>query len=480
MAPSSRSGKQLKPAMKKGASAVPPSPGEALASPAARRVTPKQRTNSVATPSVASRKRLKVALVGFGTVGRSVAKLLSLDPNGPLLLTHICNRNIEKKRVDWVPDRVRWTENIEDLLSSDSDVIVELVGGLQPAGDWIRRALRAGKSVVTANKLLIAESGPELLKLARDTGQHIEFGASVAGGIPAIVAIQEGLAGDRLSKIEGILNGTCNFILTQMEANGASFAEALKEAQERGFAEANPRDDIEGFDARAKLVILTQAGLRLQVRSDQIPCAPISTVEAVDFIYAREIDCTIRQISLAQKESGAGRVNLFAAVRPALIPAQSLLAHVQGSQNMVIATGEFVGQIVLSGYGAGGDPTAVAVMSDLHAILRRSTVPPERQVSPGAPLQIPHTVSGEFTVPHYLRFVVRDRPGIVAEVASILSKYHIGIDALLQRPGYPRSALPFTMTLESCSSEVLAHALAEVGRLDFHVQPLLCLPILQG
>jgi len=480
VAPSSRSGKQVKPAMKKGASAAPPSPGEALTSPAARRVAPKQRTNSIATPAAASRKRLKVALVGFGTVGRSVAKLLSLDPNGPLLLTHICNRNIEKKRVDWVPDRVRWTENIEDLLSSDSDVLVELVGGLQPAGDWIRRALRAGKSVVTANKLLIAESGPELLKLARETGQHIEFGASVAGGIPAIVAIQEGLAGDRLSKIEGILNGTCNFILTQMEANGASFAEALKEAQERGFAEANPRDDIEGFDARAKLVILTQAGLRLQVRCDQIPCAPISTVEAVDFIYAREIDCTIRQISLAQKESGAGGVNLFAAVRPALIPAQSLLAHVQGSQNMVIATGEFVGQIVLSGYGAGGDPTAVAVMSDLHAILRRSTVPAERQVSLGAALQIPHTVSGEFTVPHYLRFVVRDRPGIVAEVASILSKYHIGIDALLQRPGYPRSALPFTMTLESCSSEVLAHALAEVGRLDFHVEPLLCLPILQG
>ena len=315
MAPSSRSGKQIKPTPKKGPSASPSNSGEALASPAARRAVPQQRTNQGATPA-ANRKRLKVALVGFGTVGRSVAKLLCLDPNGPLLLTHIFNRNIDKKRVDWVPDRVRWTENIDDLLSSDSDVIVELVGGLQPAGDWIRRALRAGKSVVTANKLLIAESGPDLLKLARDTGQRIEFGASVAGGIPAIVAIQEGLAGDRLSKIEGILNGTCNFILTQMEANGASFAEALKEAQERGFAEANPRDDIEGFDARAKLVILTQAGLRLQVRSDQIPCAPISTVEAVDFIYAREIDCTIRQISLAQKESGRRQTFCCGAARP--------------------------------------------------------------------------------------------------------------------------------------------------------------------
>ena len=462
--------------MKKGASAAPPSPGEALTSPAARRVAPKQRTGPGATPLVAGRKRLKVALVGFGTVGRSVAKLLSLDPNGPLLLTHICNRNIEKKRVDWVPDRVRWTENIEDLLSSDSEVLVELVGGLQPAGDWIRRALRAGKSVVTANKLLIAESGPELLKLARDTGQHLEFGASVAGGIPAIVAIQEGLAGDRLSKIEGILNGTCNFILTRMEANGASFAEALKEAQERGFAEANPRDDIEGFDARAKLVILTQAGLRLQVRGDQIPCAPISTVEAVDFIYAREIDCTIRQISLAQKESGAGGVNLFAAVRPALIPAQSLLAHVQGSQNMVIATGEFVGQIVLSGYGAGGDPTAVAVVSDLISIADS----PSTGTLPLRPLQLASPkISCDFETPWYLRFVVKDQPGIIARLATILSAHQLNIDAVLQNAGFDKNALPFVITLEPCRDAQLHPALQEMSALPFALRPCLCLPILR-
>jgi homoserine dehydrogenase len=463
--------------------------------------------NSASGAAATPPKKLKVALIGFGTVGRSVVKLLCQDANGPLLLTHICNRNVEKKKVDWVPASVRWTESVDELLSSDADVIVELVGGIEPAGDWIRRALSSGKSVVTANKLLIAESGPELLDLARESGQRLEFGASVAGGIPAIVAIQEGLAGDRLSKIEGILNGTCNFILTRMDAKGATFAEALKEAQELGFAEANPRDDVEGFDARAKLVILTQAGLRLQVRPDRIPCWPIYTVDAVDFLYARELACTIRQISFAKKEAANGGVHLIAAVRPALIPSSSLLAHVEGSKNLVTATGEFVGEIALSGFGAGGDPTAVAVVSDLHTIVRNGsrphTVPHNSRraassgnagsrpktgtatgtgtdTHSGALLRVPNSVSGELTVPHYLRFVVRDRPGIVAEVASVLSKHHISIDALLQKPGFPHTALPFTMTLEPCSSAVLERALAEVADLDFHVQPLQCLPILEG
>ena len=313
-----------------------------------------------------------------------------------------------------------------------------------------------------------------MLELAREMGRQIEFGASVAGGIPAIIAIQEGLAADRLSKITGILNGTCNYILTQMESNGASFAAALKEAQALGFAEADPTSDVEGYDARAKLVILAQAGLRLNVRSEQIPCWPISLVESVDFIYAREINCTIRQISLAKKETTGG-VSLLAAVRPTLVPLASLIAHVQGSQNLVIATGEFAGQIALSGFGAGGDPTAVAVVSDLYSISRKTNASP---AFPEPAAETPKKVSGEFTLPHYLRFIVDDRPGIIAEVAAVLSKYGVGIDAVVQKPGYPRSALPFIITLEACSSAVLDRALEEISRLDFHVQPPLCLPIL--
>ncbi|HKV05266.1 MAG TPA: homoserine dehydrogenase [Candidatus Acidoferrales bacterium] len=423
------------------------------------------------TPS--ADRKLRIGLAGFGTVGRSVAKILCQDTSGPLLLTHICNRSIKKKKNGSLPSHIRWTENIDDVLSSDVDVVVELIGGLKPADEWVRKALRAGKSVVTANKLLISECGPELLDLARKMGRRLEFGASVAGGIPAIIGIQEGLAGDRLYKIAGILNGTCNFILTKMETDGATFAAALKEAQVLGYAEANPSADVDGFDARAKLLILTQAGLRLRVRSEQILCRSIASVASVDFMYAGELDCTIRQISLAQKETKKG-LRLAAAVQPALIPAASLMAHAQGSQNIVAVTGEFGGKVVFSGYGAGGDPTAVAVISDLYSIARSTGAPPE--ALPAAS-EVPESVNGDFTVPHYLRFTVRDRPGIVAALAAILAKYEISIDALVQKPGFPHSALSFVMTLEACDSGVLHRALEEIARLDFHVEPPLCLPI---
>ncbi len=416
---------------------------------------------------------MKVAIAGFGTVGRSVVKLLCQESNNTFELTHIFNRNVGRKKVDWVPAGVRWTENINEVLSSDADIFVELVGGVQPAGDWIRKALRGGKAVVTANKLLIAESGAELGDLAREVGRRIVYGASVAGGIPAIIGIQEGLAGDRLYKIAGVLNGTCNYILTKMEATGASFDSALKEAQELGFAEADPTSDVEGYDARAKLVILTQAGLRARVRSEQIPCWPISSVEAVDFAYARELNCTIRQISLAKKETDDG-LSVHAFVRPALVPTSSLIAHVEGSKNLVMATGEYAGQTVFSGFGAGGDPTAVAVVSDLYSIARRGAKPQ----SNAPEVEMPKDVSGQFTAPYYLRFVVKDRPGIIAAVATVLTRYGIGIDAVLQRPGYPHSALPFIITLETCRSAQLGCALQEINRLDFHVEPVLCMPIL--
>ena len=420
-------------------------------------------------------KKLKIGLIGFGTVGRSVARILCSEPRGPLVLTHICSRNIDKKKVDGLPAGILWTANADEVLSSSADVIVELIGGMEPAGEWIRKALAGGKSVVTANKLLISERGAELMELARKMGRRIEFGASVAGGIPAIVGIQDGLAGDRLQKISGILNGTCNYILTQMEAHGASFEAALKEAQHLGYAEADPTSDIEGYDARAKLTILTAAGLHVQVRNEQIPCRPISLIEAVDFAYARELNCTIRQISCAQKEA-SDKLHLFAAVQPALVPLSSLTAHAEGSKNMVTTTGEFSGKMIFSGYGAGGDPTAVAVVSDLYSIARSGNAP---QAHIQTKMEMPSAVSGDFTVPHYIRFVVKDRPGIVAAIADVLAKHGISLDAMLQKPGYPHDRLPFVMTLETCSSSVLNRALEEISSMDFHVQAPLCLPIFE-
>jgi homoserine dehydrogenase len=411
----------------------------------------------------------------MGTVGGSVAKILCQTSGGPLQLTHILDSDPSKRQTSWVPRNIRWAESFDEVLASNVDVVVELIGGLKPAGDWIRKALRAAKSVVTANKMVIAESGADLQELARQMGQRIEFGASVAGGIPVITGIQEGLAGDRLHEIAGILNGTCNYVLTRMEASGTGFQEALTEAQKLGFAEADPSADVEGLDARAKLVILTQAALRTEVRTKQIPCRPISLIEAVDFIYAHDLSCTIRQISLARKDASNG-LHLFAAVQPALVPLSSLMAHVERNKNMVVATGEFSEQTVFSGYGAGGDPTAVAVVSDLYSIARGAGAP---QAGLSTTMEVPKMVSGEFTVPYYLRFVVKDRPGIIAAVATVLSRFGISIDAVLQKPGYAHTALPFVMTLETCSSAVLNRALEEIAGLDFHVQAPLYLPILK-
>ena len=244
-----------------------------------------------------------MALVGFGTVGRSVARILSGDPSH-LQLTHIVNRDVERKRVDWLPDHIRWTDNFEDALADSVDIVVELVGGLEPAGDWVRRALLAGKSVVTANKQLIAHHGAELLELARRQGCQLAFGASVAGGVPVVSGLQEGLAGDRLYKVCGILNGTCNYILSKIEEGGVGFAEALREAQKLGYAESDPTDDVEGFDARAKLAILARVGLNCEVWPGDIACRSIASLEAVDFLYARDLGCTIRQISSAELKDG--------------------------------------------------------------------------------------------------------------------------------------------------------------------------------
>ena len=422
------------------------------------------------SPSHQHRQTLNVALVGFGTVGSSVARILWERPIGGLRLTHICNRNVQRKRVDWLPS-VQWTEDINDVLASDVQIVVEVIGGLQPAGDWIRRALKSGKSVVTANKQLIARQGLELLRLARENGQHIAFGASVAGGIPVISGLQEGLAADELVELCGILNGTCNYILTRIESAGISFAEALKEAQKLGFAEADPTDDIDGFDARAKLAILARTGLRVGANLETIPARTISTIEPIDFEYAKLLDCTIRQLSRAKKDSD----RLFASVEPALVRTSSPLAKLEGGRNLVMSTGRFGGETVFAGHGAGGNPTAVAVVSDLIAIAR------SRQVN-GAALdegEVPELpVSSDFVSRHYLRFTVNDEPGIIASLALIFSKLGINIDSVFQKPGYPSSKLPFVITLEPCAASLVDRAMKQISELRFHVQPCLNLPIL--
>jgi len=409
--------------------------------------------------------------VGFGTVGSSVARILSERSPAGLRLTHICNRNVERKRVDWLPATVRWTEDIADILSSEADILVEVIGGIEPAGDWIQRALKSGKSVVTANKQLIARHGTELLRLAAENGQQLAFGASVAGGVPVISGLQEGLAGDELVELCGILNGTCNYILTRIETAGVSFSEALREAQKLGFAEADPTEDVDGLDARAKLTILARTGLGVSGSASDISARSISTIEPVDFEYAKLLDCTIRQLSRARKTPD----KLFASVEPTLVHMSSPLAAVEGSQNLVVSTGKFGGETVFAGRGAGGNPTAVAIVSDVIAIAR------SRQSNGAALNEAEHTglpVSSDFVSRHYLRFTVQDEPGIIATLAQIFCQHGINIDAVFQKPGYSKSKLPFVITLESCSASVVEQALKQIAPLEFLVQPCLNLPIL--
>jgi homoserine dehydrogenase len=412
------------------------------------------------------RTPLRIALFGFGTVGSSVARiLLESNPEG-LKITHVYNRNVSRKKVDWVPGDVVWSENWEEVLASDVDVIVELVGGLDPAGNWVRRAIEAGKSVVTANKKLISYHGVELELLAAQKGGHLKYGAAVAGGIPVIPGLEQGLAGDHIRRMQGILNGTCNFILSRMEA-GAEYPAVLAEAQAKGYAEADPTEDVGGFDARSKLAILMRLALRVVVDPEEIVPQPITSVTAVDFSYARDLNCTIRQVSRAEEVDG----EVAATVGPMLIDRNSPMAWSRGTENMVILTGRYGGDVVFSGHGAGGHPTAVAVVSDLLALAhgsRRVEVP-----------SVPARIGAEFEVPHYIRFLVADRPGIVAEITAALARERINIRAIVQKAGYPADALPFVVTVEPCKSSALKRALGEIGKMDCLLEPPLDLQILE-
>ena len=411
-------------------------------------------------------KAVRVALMGFGTVGGAVARVLAASKFPQVRLTHIYNRDVGRKRASdaarAVEEDVVWTDSADEVLRADVDVVVELVGGLEPAEGWIRAALMSEKSVVTANKQLIAYRGAALGRLAAEHGVQIIHGAAVAGGVPVIPGLLQGQSGDQIVRISGIVNGTCNFILSKME-QGADYAEVLAEAQRLGYAEANPSADVDGFDARAKLCILSRVGLLAELDPDAVPTQTISGVGLVDFHYAKELGRTIRQVSTVQW----GGEGIQARVAPMLVPLESPMAWSHGTQNMVVSTGRFGGDVVFSGRGAGGEPTAVAVVSDILAIA-------EGHVSVQLPTRT-MAVSGDFLAPQYLRFVVRDQPGIVSAIAGALAAVGVNIDSILQRPGHDKTALPFVVTTEACLTSTIARAVEAMGRMEFMLEAPLCL-----
>jgi homoserine dehydrogenase len=402
-------------------------------------------------------------LLGFGTVGSSFAEVLAAGAHKEIQITRVFNRGVQRKRehqrAKFVPAGAIWTDRIEDVLTApDVDAVVELIGGLDPIEGWLCTALSAGKH-------LIAFRGTELFDLAAKHNVQLLFGAAVAGGVPVIPGMVQGLSGDRIRRISGIVNGTCNFILSSMET-GANYGEVLANAQRAGYAEADPSADVDGYDARAKLCILARLALKAEIHPESVPAQTIKHVGAVDFPYAKELGCTIRQVSRAQIDGDVVR----ARVGPMLVPKTSPIAWSHGTQNMIVTSGEFGGDVVFSGHGAGGHPTAVAVVSDVLAVAQGSSavrLPVEKLA-----------VTGDVTAPHYLRLVVSDRPGIVAAIAGALAKEQINIDSILQHRGHASDRLPFVVTTERCLRSTLDRAVAAMASMDFMLEAPLVLEIL--
>ncbi len=372
---------------------------------------------------------LSVAIVGFGTVGRSVARLICERHLHQRRLDAVCTRRPEAamREAPWAPARVSWTDDIEALLKGRSDVVVELVGGIDPARAWIASALRAGKAVVTANKQVIAEHGPALISLARRCRRALAFEAAVAGAVPVLRGLQDGLAGDRITRLAGVVNGTCNFVLGRMAGAGVSLDDAVGEAQARGFAEADPAADLDGFDARAKLAILASIGFGQHLPPRVIPARSIRGIDAGDIAAAASVGRVIRQVAWARRADADGD-RVAAGVDAALVGRETWLGLAQGPENVVLLHGERSGTTVFAGQGAGGDATAVAVVSDLLTIARHRPVPRAWPSRPGT------RVRDDQAFPRYVR-VSDVRTAGAPGLARLFTQAGIDVARVLAVPG---------------------------------------------
>jgi homoserine dehydrogenase len=393
-----------------------------------------------------------------------------------LELRTICSRNIHKKDLSWLGQPVQVTRDWKTVVRDpDVDIVVELVGNTVTARAIAMATLDNRKHLVTANKELVAEHGVELVGRARVTGVNLGIEACVAGGTPLLHAIREGLAGEHFTAVFGILNGTTNYILTEMESRGGTFAEALAEAQSQGYAEPDPSKDVQGYDARYKIAILAMLCFGQPVRVDDIPVEGITRIDRVDFSYARRLDQVIRLIAGARRRD-RGRLEIF--VRPMMIPRRSQLAGVLGPINGILLVGNKGGNTTIQGRGAGGEPTGVAVLSDVVQIARAVIAGGGSMTPLGYTTWHPARIasSGRNVVRSYLRLVVRDRPGILARVCSTLAKHQINIDSVLQEPCVSKKRLPFVMTLEPTPEKLVNRAVSEIAVLPFLAEPPLMMP----
>ncbi len=410
-------------------------------------------------------KPLRIALAGLGTVGGGVVRLL--DANGELIARR-AGRAIEVVAVSardrgkdrgFDLSRFAWIDDPAELVRHpDIDVVVELVGGSDgPALALARATLGAGKSLVTANKAMIAHHGLELARAAEAAQVALKFEAAVAGGVPVIKGLREGAAANVIGSVYGILNGTCNFILSKMEAEGRDFADILSEAQALGYAEADPSFDIDGIDAAHKLSILASIAFGAQPAFGDVAATGIRHVMAADIAEAAALGYRVRLLGVAD----AGPHGLFQRVHPHLVPLSHPLAHVVGSTNAVVAEGNFVGRLLFQGAGAGDGPTASAVVADLIDIARGEFGPPYAMPADALADQ-PAADTGERRGRHYLRFEVVDKVGVLAEIAAAMRDAGVSIESLMQRGATAGGAVLVAIVTHEVPERSVTHALEKL------------------
>ncbi|HDZ77361.1 MAG TPA: homoserine dehydrogenase [Candidatus Omnitrophica bacterium] len=416
-------------------------------------------------------KKINIGLVGFGTIGTGVVRalkernsLLTKRSGMQLVLKRICDKDITQRKTVNV-DRSILTKNIDDILNDkEIDIVIELVGGIHPAKEIISEALKKGKHVVTANKALLAECGLELFRLSNSQKRDIYFEASVGGGIPIIRSLKEGLVSNKFAAIYGIVNGTSNFILTQMSQQGISFKDALRDAQKRGFAEKKPTLDIEGFDSAHKLIVLAQIAFGKFVKLSDIFVEGISRISLDDIKYATELGLVIKLLAIAKKQKD----ELELRVHPTMISKQHLLASVDGAFNAIHLSTDMVGDLLLYGPGAGQNPTASAVISDVVSLAEKvnssSMFVPFNFEQTGGRIRRLRKID-QISTRFYIRFMAIDKPGVLAKISGVLGKYNISIASVSQKERRRAKIVPVVIVTHEAKERAMRLALERLNKL---------------
>ncbi len=419
-------------------------------------------------------KAINVGLLGIGTVGGGTFTVLQRNAEEitrragrPIRITVVADRNLElAKKITGGTCRV--TDDAFSVVSDpEVDIVIELIGGYGVAKELVMQAIANGKHVVTANKALLATHGNEIFKAAQDKGVMVAFEAAVAGGIPIIKALREGLTANRIEWIAGIINGTTNFILSEMRDKGLSFDTVLKEAQRLGYAEADPTFDIEGVDAAHKITILSALAFGIPMQFDKAYIEGISKLDAIDIKYAEQLGYRIKLLGITKRTPEGVELR----VHPTLIPTKRLIANVEGAMNAVLVQGDAVGATLYYGKGAGAEPTASAVIADLVDVTRMHTADPENRVphlafQPNAMADLKILPMDEVQTSYYLRLRVQDKPGVLADITRILADEQISIDAVIQKePGEGEEQTDLIMLTHQTREKRINAAIAKIEKL---------------